>query len=53
MGAGGADLRGGGADDDVAAVAALPDLDLALFEHLGGLHIAQEGACLLYTSRCV
>ena len=32
MGADGADLRGGGADDDVTAVAALPHLHLALLE---------------------
>ena len=36
--AGGADLRGGSAHHDVAAVAALPNLDLALLKDLGGLH---------------
>ena len=43
----GADLRSGRADNDVAAVAALPDLDLALCEDGGRLHIVQQGAIAL------
>ncbi len=39
MGTGRADLRGLGADDDMAAVAALPNLDLALGEDLCHLHV--------------
>ena len=46
--AGGADVGGLGADDDVAAVAALPDLDLALFKDLGGLDVAQQRAVALF-----
>ena len=46
--AGGADVGGLGADDDVAAVAAFPDLDLALFKDLGGLDIAQQRAVALF-----
>ena len=42
MGAGGADLRRGCAHHNVAAVAALPHLHLALGEDLGQLHIAQQ-----------
>ena len=41
--AGGADLRSGGAHNDMTAVAALPYLYFALFKDLGGLHIAQQG----------
>ena len=44
MAAGGADLRRLGADDDVSAVAAFPDLDLALFKDLRRLQIVQQGA---------
>ena len=47
MGAGGAQLRCAGADDQVAAVAALPNLDFALGEDFGGLHILQQGAVAL------
>ena len=47
MGAGGADLGGGGANHDVTAVAALPNLDLALGEDLGHLHVLQQGAIAL------
>ena len=32
-----------GADDDVAAVAALPDAYTCLAEHLSGLDVAQQG----------
>ena len=39
----GADLGGFSADDDVTAVAALPDADTALAEDLGGLHVVQQG----------
>ena len=48
--AGGADLRGGGAHHDVAAVAALPDLHLALFKDLGGLDIVQQSAVTLFVA---
>ena len=37
-----ADLRRLGADDQMAAVAALPDLDAALFKDLRGLDIVQQ-----------
>ena len=47
MVAGGADLGGGGADHDVTAVAALPDLDLGLLEDLGSLDILQQGTVAL------
>ena len=47
MDAGGADLGGLGAHDDVAAVTALPDLDLALLEDLSGLHVLQQGTVAL------
>ena len=47
MVAGGADLRRLRADDDVPAVAALPDLDLALFKDLRRLQIVQQGAVAL------
>ena len=38
------DLRRLRADDQVAAVAALPDLDAALFKDLRGLHVRQQRA---------
>ena len=44
---GGADLGSLGADHDVATVAALPYLDVALAEHLLGLYIVQQGAVAL------
>ncbi len=44
MGAGGTDLRRLLADDNMSAVAAFPDLDLALFENLLHLDIFQQGA---------
>ena len=47
MGAHGADVGGLRAHDDVAAVAAFPHLDLALFEHLRGLHVVQQRAVAL------
>ena len=47
MVAGGADLRGLLAYDDVTAVAALPHLDLALGEDLRHLHIVQQGTVAL------
>lgn len=47
MSAGRADLRRFRADDDVTAVAALPDLDFALLEDLSRLDILQEGAIAL------
>ena len=47
MGADGADLRRGGAHDDMSAVAALPYLDLALGEDGGGLHVLKQGAISL------
>ena len=43
----GADLRSGCADNDVATVSALPDLDLALGEDGGRLHVVQQGAIAL------
>ena len=43
MVAGGANLRGLLAHDDVTAVAALPHLDLAFGEDLRRLYIAQQG----------
>ena len=43
MEADGTDVGGFGADDDVAAVAALPDADACLAEHLGCLDVAQQG----------
>ena len=42
-----ADLRGGGPDDQVAAVAALPDLDAALFKDGLGLDVVQQRAVAL------
>ena len=45
--AGGADLGSGGANHDVATVAAFPNLDLALLEDLSSLHILQQGAVAL------
>ena len=48
MGADRADFRSLRADDDVPAVAALPDFDFALFEDLLGFHILQEGAVTLF-----
>ena len=47
MGADGAEHGGLGADDDVAAVAALPHLDGALLEDLLGLDVVQQGAVAL------
>ena len=47
MVAGGADLGSLCADDDVPAVAALPDLDFALRENLGRLDIVQQCAVAL------
>ena len=47
MVAGGANLRGLLAYDDVTAVAALPHLDLALGEDLRHLHIVQQGTVAL------
>lgn len=44
---GGANLGGSGAYHDVTAVAALPHLDLTLFEDLRSLHIVQQGAVAL------
>ena len=44
MCADGAELRGLGADNDVAAVTALPNLNLALLKDLLGLHVVQESA---------
>ena len=41
------DSGGFGADDDVAAVATLPDADTCLAEHLGGLYVAQQGTIAL------
>ena len=43
MEADGTDVGGFGADDDVAAVAAFPDADTRLAEHLGSLDVAQQG----------
>ena len=48
MGADGADFGGLGAYDDVSAVAAFPDLDFALFEHLCGFHVLEEGAVAFF-----
>ena len=42
MEADGTDVGGFGANDDVAAVAALPDADACLAEHLGCLDVAQQ-----------
>ena len=47
MVAGGADLGSLCADDDMPAVAALPDLDLALRENFSRLDIVQQGAIAL------
>ena len=47
VGAGGAQLGCLGADDQVTAVTALPDLDLALGEDLLGLDIVQQCAVAL------
>ena len=47
MGADRADLRSLGANHDVTAVAALPDLNLALLKDLLGLHVVQQGAVSL------
>ena len=44
MRANGAYLGSLGADDDMTAVAAFPNLDLALLEHLRGLEIVEERA---------
>ena len=45
--AGRANLRRGGAHDYVAAVAAFPHLDLALFKHLGHLDVFEQRAITL------
>ena len=42
MGAGGAQLGSLGADHNVAAVAAFPNLNLALFKHLCGFDILKK-----------
>ena len=42
MNAGGTQLRCLGTDDNVTAVTALPNLDFALLEDLGSLHILQQ-----------
>ena len=47
MVAGGTDLRGLLADDDVSAVAALPDLDLALGKDFGHLDVVEQRAVAL------
>ena len=47
MGTGGAKLGSLGAYHEMAAVAALPHLDLALGEDLGGFHILQQSAVAL------
>ena len=47
MGADGADLGGLGADDDVPAVAALPNLHLALFKDGGSLDVPEQCAVAL------
>ena len=46
--ASGTDLGRLYADGDVAAVAAFPDLDFALFEHLRCLQIVQQCAVALF-----
>ena len=47
VGADGADLGRLGADDDVSAVAAFPDLYLALFEYLRGFEVVEQRAVAL------
>ena len=47
MEADGTDVGGFSADDDVAAVAAFPNADTSLAEHLGGLDVAQQGTVAL------
>ena len=47
MGAGRANLRRFGTHHDMSAVPALPDLDLALFEDLLGLHVFQKSPVAL------
>ncbi len=47
MEADGTDVGGFSADDDVAAVAALPDANACLAEHLGCLDVAQQGTVAL------
>ena len=47
MGAGGAEVGSLGANHDVAAVAALPHLDLTLGKDSGGFHIVQQRAVAL------
>ena len=47
MGADRAGLRCGGVHHDMAAVPALPNLDLALLEDLLGLHVPEQGAAAL------
>ena len=46
--AGGAKLGSIGANHQVTAVAAFPDLDFALGEDLGGLHVLQQCAIALF-----
>ena len=48
MGADGADFGGLGAYDNVPAVAAFPNLDFALFEHLCGFHVLEEGTVAFF-----
>ena len=48
VGADWANVGGFGTYDDVSAVAAFPDLDFALFEHLGGFHVLEEGAVAFF-----
>ena len=45
--AGGTDFRRFSADDDMPAISAFPDLDLALFKHLRGFDILQKRAVAL------
>ena len=47
MCAGGANIGSLGANDDVSAVAALPDLDLALLKDGGGLYVGEQRAITL------
>ena len=47
MSAGGADLRSGSSYHDMSAVAALPNLDLALLEYLSGLNVVKKRAVSL------
>lgn len=47
MGADRANLRGLGADDDMAAVPAFPHLDFALFKNRYRLHVPEQRAITL------